>query len=231
MARPMRLFAKWHIWLGWLTGVPLLLWCASGLVMVAKPIEEVRGNDLRIERPPERISGNPYPIFSEIDQPDRMPVKLVTTVERGAMITRATYPDGHVERYAGNGEGLPAVDEQEARAVVAHGIRGGNRVESVELFDAAHAPLDFRKRVAAWRVTLADGTYVYVGRDSGEIEAVRTRWWRFYDVFWGLHIMDLQTREDTHHPLLILFAALALLGSIFGTVLLFRRRKARPKVA
>ena len=56
---------------------------------------------------------------------------------------------------------------------------------------------------------------------------MRTRWWRFYDFFWGLHIMDLQTREDSHHPILIVFAVLALVGSLLGTTLLFRRRKAR----
>jgi hypothetical protein len=39
--------------------------------------------------------------------------------------------------------------------------------------------------------------------------------------------MDLQTREDTHHPILILFAVLSVIGSLFGCVLLFRRRKSR----
>lgn len=231
MAKTMRSLAKWHVWLGWLTGVPLLLWCVSGLVMVAKPIEEVRGTDLRIERPPERLAGNPYPILNAIDQPDRMPVELQTTVERGAMVTRATFADGHVERYSGTGERLPRVNEAEARAIVAHGVKGGDRVATARLFEAAQSPGDFRKPVAAWQVTLEDGTHVYVGRDSGSIEAVRTRWWRFYDVFWGLHIMDLQTRENTHHPILILFAALALIGSVLGTTLLFRRRKARATVA
>ena len=38
---------KWHIWLGWLVGVPLILWTASGLFMVARPIEEIRGEHLR----------------------------------------------------------------------------------------------------------------------------------------------------------------------------------------
>ena len=42
--------ARWHIWLGWLVGVPLLLWTLSGLVMVARPIEEVRGTSLRLEQ-------------------------------------------------------------------------------------------------------------------------------------------------------------------------------------
>ena len=42
--------------------------------------------------------------------------------------------------------------------------------------------------------------------------------------------MDLEAREDTSHPILIAFAALSLIGSLVGCVLLFRRRKARIKV-
>ena len=57
--------------------------------------------------------------------------------------------------------------------------------------------------------------------------ALRTGQWRLYDVMWGLHIMDLQTREDTHHPILVVFAALAAIGAMLGCMLLFRRRKAR----
>jgi nitrate reductase gamma subunit len=44
---------------------------------------------------------------------------------------------------------------------------------------------------------------------------------------WGLHIMDLQTREDSHNPFVIVFGSLALLGALLGTALLFRRRKVR----
>ena len=45
--RWMARYARWHIWLGWLVGVPLLLWTLSGVAMVARPIEEVRGEHLR----------------------------------------------------------------------------------------------------------------------------------------------------------------------------------------
>ena len=40
--------------------------------------------------------------------------------------------------------------------------------------------------------------------------------------------MDLSEREDTSHPVLILFAALSLTGAMIGGILMFRRRKARP---
>jgi uncharacterized iron-regulated membrane protein len=48
----MRTLAQWHVWLGWLVGVPIVMWLATGLLMVSRPIEEVRGEHLRREVPP-----------------------------------------------------------------------------------------------------------------------------------------------------------------------------------
>ena len=48
----------------------------------------------------------------------------------------------------------------------------------------------------------------------------RTGWWRFYDVMWGLHIMDPVGREDTHNPFVILFGIIALAMSVLVTILL-----------
>ena len=45
---------------------------------------------------------------------------------------------------------------------------------------------------------------------------------------WGLHIMDLKTREDTHNPLIIGFAIVALLTTILALAMLpmtIRRRQ------
>lgn len=230
MARhAMRSFARWHIWLGWLAGVPLVLWTVSGLVMVAKPIEEVRGDHLRRELPPAALpAGTDIAVRLPVDR-SRPVTGVSTRVESGRVITRLTYADDSVERFDAEGRKLPALSDVEARLLVAERIVGGDRVASVRAIAAEAPPLDFRRPVDAWQVTLADGTHVYVGRDSGQIEALRTRWWRVFDFFWGLHIMDLQTREDTHHPLLIGFGALAAVSSVLGTILLFRRRKARVK--
>ena len=35
----MRRFARWHIWLGWLVGVPIVMWMVTGLIMVSPLIE------------------------------------------------------------------------------------------------------------------------------------------------------------------------------------------------
>lgn len=221
----MQKFARWHIWLGWLIGVPLLFWTTTGLIMVARPIDEVRGHHLRIDQPKGVMTVD---FGSDGTSVQLREGRIVH--QGGRAILLATLPDGKAARFdlARTEAGpLPAVNEAEARAIVGAGIVGGRQVVSARLFEAGQAPLDFRKPGAAWQVMLADGTHVYVGRDNGEIEAVRTRWWRTFDFAWGVHIMDLQTREDTHHPLLIGFAALALIGCLIGTALLFRRRR-RP---
>jgi hypothetical protein len=214
--RWMTRFARWHIWLGWLVAVPVLLWTVSGVVMVARPIEEVRGEHLRIKAKPQSLPGSPG--ISEVR----------TFMQRGRAVTLVTRVDGSIGRYdAVTSRPLPPVDAVEARAAVASAVRSGEKVRSVRAFPADVPPLELRKPVASWQVALADSTHVYVNRDSGEIEAVRTRWWRFYDVMWGLHIMDLQTREDSHNPFVIAFGLLAIFGAALGTVLLFRRRKVR----
>ncbi|WP_229658423.1 PepSY domain-containing protein [Tsuneonella deserti] len=209
-------FARWHIWLAWLTAIPVLIWTVSGLVMVARPIETVRGQDLRIE---ERAL--PLPGTTDVSE-------VRTFMDRGRAIALVTHFDGKVSRVdAATGTVLPSIDAAKARELVASSIRGGERVESVRAFSADEAPLELREPIATWLVSLADGTHVYVNRDTGEIEAVRTSWWRFYDLMWGLHIMDLQTREDSHNAFVVVFGFLALIGAVLGTILMFRRRRAR----
>lgn len=228
--RAMQSLAKWHVWLGWLVGVPILMWTVTGLVMVAKPIEEVRGTHLRKQVPETALPADTQ-IAVSLPAASTRPVRSVTTqVERGETITRIAYMDGTSTRYRADGSALGPLSELEARLIAADGVIGGDDVISTTQYAAADVPFDFRRPLPVWQVALADGTHVYIGTETGQIEAVRTRWWRVFDFMWGLHIMDLQTREDTHHPMLVFFAALAAIGALFGCILMFRRRRARTSV-
>jgi hypothetical protein len=222
----MRTLARWHIWLGWLVGVPVLMWTATGLFMVSRPIEEVRGNHLRLpaDQAALVIEG------SDLATPDAQLSEITMRMQGGRAVAVLTTLDGVTSRVdVATGAPLPPLDAADARTIAAERIAGGEQIRSITLFAADAVPFDFRRPMPVWQVALANGTHVYIGRDTGEIEAVRTRWWRWFDFAWGLHIMDLSDREDTSHPILILFAALSLTGAVFGCVLMFRRRKARPK--
>lgn len=215
----MHRFARWHIWLGWLAAIPLLLWTISGLVMTLRPIDEVRGEHLR--RPPALLQteGLVAPRLAA-------PVKRLALVEEnGASVWVATDSTGKQSRFATDGQPLPAVGEAEARSLALAAYAGTGSLQALRHFAADASPLDLRRERPSWQATFSDDTHVYIDADTGEVLALRTGYWRFYDLMWGLHIMDPLGRENTSHPLLWVFATLGLASSLLGTVLLFRRRK------
>jgi len=222
----MRRFSRWHIWLGWTIGVPLLLWTFSGLWMVARPIEEVRGTDLRSE--PAQLPAITAPVLPATEARPVERIELVQRVDGPIWIVRFAVGDARAASVA-SGRILPRVDAALARWIADAALADPSDVVGASAFAAVDAPLELRRDRSSWQVRYADGIHVYVDALTGEVLAVRSAQWRLYDLMWGLHIMDLQTREDTHHPLLIGFAALALAGSLMGVVLFFRRRKARVR--
>jgi hypothetical protein len=218
---------RWHVWLGWIVALPILLWVVSGLVMVAKPIEEVRGEHLLREAPPMRTSLPPVPpaiggvaIKSlKLEQQAAGPRWVIVTANGP---TRLADP--------ASGALLPPLSAPDAVREVSARYLGQATVRSVTRTDPHDPPIDLRRPIAAWRVAMSDGTHFYVDANSGEIAARRTRWWRFYDLMWGLHIMDLETREDAHNPLTIGLGIAALVMTLLALALLplstrWRRRR------
>ena len=214
-------FARWHIWLGWTVAVPIVLWLASGLFMSAVPIEEVRGGELRAEDPVIDGAKLTFPRLTG-------PVTKVALVSQDGVPTWIiTGANQQLRRYAASsGALLGEVQETEAQRIALAAFAGKAPLTGMRRFTADAPPLDLRRPRPSWQATFGDGTHIYVDVTSGEVLALRTRFWRAYDLMWGIHIMDLQTREDTSNPFLWLFGGLAVVSSLLGTTLLFRRRKA-----
>ena len=210
-------YRRWHIWLAWIAAVPVLLWVISGLVMVARPIGEVRGEGLLGDPAPIRLIGPPIPPLIA-----GVPLTSMSLEQRAAGPRWVIkLPDGKT-RLADPKTGLllPDLSANDARREVEARYSGRATVQSVARTNPQDPPMDLRRPIAAWQVTMDDGAHFYVDASSGQIVATRTRWWRFYDLMWGLHIMDPQTREDTHNPFVILFGILALGMSVLGAILL-----------
>jgi hypothetical protein len=221
--RILPMLARWHIWLGWLIAVPLLLWTASGLFMVSFPIEQVRGTDLRSDPPALSVEA---PLVAPSLEPGVTHVELIARIDGPRWVTHIGESQ-IIVRDATSGQLLPQVDAPLASRIANAALKAPGSIASIRRFAADANPIDLRRDRPAWQVEYQDGVRVYIDADTGEVLAVRTRLWRVFDVMWGLHIMDLQSREDTHHPLLVGFAALALLSVLVGTILLFRRRRRR----
>lgn len=220
---------RWHLWLGWIVGLPVLFWVVSGLVMVARPIEEVRGTHLLKSQPPLQLRSAPVP-----PSLGQAPVTSIMLEQRAAGPRWVVQMRDDTTRLADpvTGQWLPELSALDARREVVSRYAGSSSIVAVNPVDPAKPPMDFRRPVAAWQVRMADGTNVYVEAASGRIAATRTRFWRVYDWMWGLHIMDLKTRENTHNPLVIIFGVIALITTVLALALLpmtLRRRKRRSE--
>jgi hypothetical protein len=228
--KPRHTLRRYHIWLGWVVGLPLLLWTLSGLVMVAKPIEEVRGEHLVGPSPSLPFGARPVP--PQIGPRPVVSLKLEQRAEGPRWVV--AYADGAARLAdAATGRLLPPLRAADAARAVEARYAGKARVGAVDRISGTGPPVDFRRPVDAWRVTMSDGTRFYVHAATGEILAKRTRWWRFYDFMWGLHIMDPAGRDDAHNPLVIGFgivSALAVLMAIALLPMALRRRRGKRPV-
>lgn len=220
------LLPRLHIWLGWLIGVPLLLWTGTGLWMVARPIEEVRGTALRAET--SALAATLVPLMPRLDGRPVERIELTARVDRPVWVIHFADADMRAAD-ATTGALLPPVDAALARRIADAALVTPSAVVGLARFAADANPIELRRERPAWQVRYADGLNVYVDADSGAVLALRSRQWRLFDLMWGLHIMDVQTREDTHHPLLVGFAGAAFLSVLIGVWLLFRRRRARAQ--
>jgi hypothetical protein len=197
------------------------MWIVTGLVMVARPIETVRGEAL--VAPPRAFDPDALS-FPKIGEPV---TEVVLQRQPGGPVWIATTAGGQKLRYsATQGFAMSPLDRDEARAIAAAAYAGKAKLDSLTYFPADAAPIDLRRKVPSWQAHYADGTHLYIDAVTGEVLAVRTGWWRIYDFMWGLHTMDPMTRENSNNPFVIVFGAFALAGALLGSILLFRRRKA-----
>ena len=220
-----------HIWLGWVVGIPLLIWTVSGLIMVAFPIETVRGEHLLSEPRPVALAApavvpptGPRPVLSlGLEQRAVGPRWLVR------------FADGEVRMAdTATGRVLPSLSGPEAVAEVQARYQGEARVTGVDRTSAEDPPVELRRPIEAWRVTMTDGTRFYVNAATGEIAARRTALWRFYDFMWGLHIMDPVGRDDFNNIWVRIFSFIGAVSVVLGLILLpmtIRRRRRRAQAA
>ncbi|HEX8307470.1 MAG TPA: PepSY domain-containing protein [Allosphingosinicella sp.] len=216
---------RWHIWLGWIVGLPFLAWTVSGLLMVARPIETVRGEGLIAEPPP--LPSGIAPVPPAVGPRPLASLRLESRPDGPKWLLK--YADGGSRLAdASTGRLLAPLAAADAARIVEARYTGKARIAAVERTPAEAPPLELRRKVAAWRVTMSDGTRFYLDAATGEVLARRTRWWRFYDLMWGIHIMDLETREDAHNPLLIGLGGAALVTTLLALAMLpltLRRRR------
>jgi hypothetical protein len=206
-----------HKYLSFLISIQLLLWTVSGIYFAFNKIENVRGEQYR-EEPNFNVD------FSKLNfQIDgAQNIRVIDRMDEEILVVDGIYGREYLDFY---GKDVEQLNAEEAKTLSAK--HTSLIPESVELVTENIVGSEFRGRaLPIYRVKsvndLGEGINVYLNVYTGEVEAVRSNQWRIWDLMWGFHIMDWETREDIDNLLLKIFSILALISSITGVLLFFK---------
>ncbi len=210
-----------HLWLGLAIGAQVLLWMASGVAMTWLPMDAVQGADRRSAHGPAPLDPQ-APLIPINDVLIGLAPASVMKVELIAFLERPVYRvtvRGQGRRLidAVHGTTLSPLSRQAALVVAETAYQGAAVVGTLDFLEEA-APGEYRGRLPVWKARFNDerGTTLYISPDDGRIVAQRNGWWRVYDLFWMLHIMDYGARTDINNLLLRIAATVGLLFAATG---------------
>ena len=218
-------FRKLHRWLGVVAAIQLFIWMGSGLFFAVMPIDDIRGSYL-LEQPAVFRLGHvklvsPSSLVSQHQELSTVNLDQVQIAQRlNTPIYMVEAEAGWLVFNAETAEKLGPLTEQEARVLASNSTR--LPVRSISWVSTVEPGSEYRGgELPAWKVELEGDAHanLWLGANSGKVEAVRTTNWRIYDFLWSLHIMNYGDREDFNSWLLRGFALLGLVTIVSGVVL------------
>ena len=206
-----------HKYLSFFISVQLFLWTVSGIYFAFNKIELVRGEQYRLTES--------FPInFNEVKF-SRSDVQQVKAINRLGEIIFVVSGSKSTEYLDSFGAPVNKLNKSEVFEIVT----SSSTLKPIDLEEITESSKgsEFRGRnLPLYKVTSLNDKNkkinLYLNVFSGEITAVRSIQWRIWDLMWGFHIMDWQTRDKINNIFLQIFSILALVSSISGIMLFFR---------
>ena len=225
---------KAHKWLFLFVGIQALLWTLSGVYMVVMDLDFIHGDHL------VKNLHEPLPTQGATLAPTQVILERysgVKSIQLKALQASPYYviqaADGTHLVDARSGSEVSPIDGDRARTLAEHYYSGSVPAASVELI-IDNPPTEIPSRaLPLWRVNFDDryGTSLYISPNTGALVTRRHDYWRAFDFFWMLHIMDYEERADIHNPLLLTVTLVSLTGVLAGLILLFYSFARREKAA
>ena len=206
-----------HKYLSFFISLQLFLWTISGIYFAFNKIELVRGEQYRLTES--------FPIDFNDVKFSRSDVKQVKAINRLGEIIFVVSGSKSTEYLDSFGAPVNKLNKSEVFEIVT----SSSTLKPIDLEEITESSKgsEFRGRnLPLYKVTSLNDKdkkiNLYLNVFSGEITAVRSLQWRIWDLMWGFHIMDWQTRDKINNIFLKIFSILALVSSISGIMLFFR---------
>ena len=206
-----------HKYLSFFISLQLFLWTISGIYFAFNKIELVRGEQYRLTES--------FPINFDEVKFSRSDVQQVKAINRLGEIIFVVSGNQGIEYLDPFGTPINKLNKNEVFEIVS----SSSTLKPIDLEEITEFSKgsEFRgKDLPLYKVTSLNDKdkkiNLYLNVFSGEITAVRSLQWRIWDLMWGFHIMDWQTRDKINNIFLQIFSILALVSSISGIMLFFR---------
>ena len=206
-----------HKYLSFFISLQLFLWTISGIYFAFNKIELVRGEQYRLTES--------FPVnFNEVNfsRSDVYQIKAIKKLDEIIFVVNASKGTEYL-----NALGTPV--SKLSKSEVFEIVSSSSTLVPIDLEEISESSKgsEFRGRdLPLYKVTSLNDKdkkiNLYLNVFSGEITAVRSLQWRIWDLMWGFHIMDWQTRDKINNIFLKIFSILALVSSISGILLFFK---------
>ena len=206
-----------HKYLSFFISIQLLLWTISGIYFAFNKIENVRGEQYRLQSPSNYSFKN---IEFEIPEATSAVVKKRLDKTIVAASTKAG-----MRYFDKAGDPVKKISFDEAKKIVLKNTL--LKPIAVEEINELKKGSEYRGRqLPIYKVITHNANNkeinAYLNIFSGDIVAIRSAQWRIWDLMWGFHIMDWQERDNIDNMLLKIFSILALISSLSGILLFFK---------
>jgi len=216
---------KYHKWLMLFVGLQFVIWSVTGAYMVIFDIDYIHGDSLVTDKQTFLKSEQIHYSIAQLytDHPNAKGLELSTLL--GAAVYR--FNDGKIKYLlsADTGKSLSPINEDYAVLIAKHQYMHDKvTIKQISLI-AENPPFELSARyLPVWRIDFDEfaSPSFYISVQTGELVTKRHTFWRLFDWMFSFHVMDY-VEEDPSNKLLLVFAVLSFVASMFGIVLTYFR--------
>ena len=206
-----------HKYLSFFISIQLFLWTVSGIYFSFNKIELVRGEQYRLTEY--------FPInLNEVNfsRSNIKELKAIKRLDDTIFVVTSSEGKEYLDTF---GKPLEKLNKSQVFEIVASSSTL-KPITFEEVLESSQGSEYRGRNLPLYKVIALNDKdkkiNLYIDIYSGEITAVRSLQWRIWDLMWGFHIMDWQTRDKINNIFLQIFSILALVSSVSGILLFFR---------
>ena len=234
---------KLHKWLAMIIGVQMLIWMTSGLYMASIDISTIHGNHLVEAKSRPLVNGEQLKHLAiepfDIERVFEEAIYKMSLINRFNEVWyqvesetgRALYALNQLSNTITNQPQPLMITEKHIEMHAKQVYTGDHPIRNVTKLTAYPREIGGRAK-PIWQVEFEHwlNPTLYFDVNTGELVRKRSDLWRWFDLFWMLHIMDYEERENINNRLLQIVSTLGCVFVITGVILLTRRFFHKRKV-